>query len=250
MIECAHGFTAPNEVIDRLSDCQAGEGRHKCAVCAYHHGVEAGTGKRFAGPSQECDQGHAVAPLDMLRALPHSQAGPHRHRCAYEAFAAGREIGEARLAESDEREAIEEERQAAELRASEEIASTTKEQLILARIGQGLFRRNVLEICARCPLTGVEDQSMLVASHIKPWRCSSNEERLDGYNGLMLAPHVDHLFDRGWITFSANGTVVVSDRLDPGVLHAWDLAGDRLASDLEASHEKYLDYHRREIFRG
>lgn len=252
MVECAHGYTAPNEVIRRLSDCQAGEGRHKCAVCAYHHGVEAGAGKRFAGPSQECDQGHATAPLDMLRALPHSQAGPHRHRCAYEAFQAGKETGEARLAgqaEAGDRETIEEERQAAELLASDRIAPTAKEQLILARRGQGVFRRNVLAICHRCPLTGVEDQTMLVASHIKPWRCSSNEERLDGYNGLMLAPHVDHLFDKGWLTFSHDGAVVVSDRLGPGVLDAWALAGSRVATGLNPRHEPYLDYHRREIFR-
>lgn len=250
MVECAHGYTAPDEVVDRLSDCQAGEGRHKCAVCAYHHGVEAGAGKRFAGPSQECDQGHAAAPLDMLRALPHSQAGPHRHRCAYEAFAVGKEIGEARLAECGDRDAIEEERQAAELLDVDGIAPTTKQQLILARVGQGVFRRNVLAICARCPLTGVEDQSMLVASHIKPWRCSSNEERLDGYNGFMLTPHVDHLFDKGWITFSASGAVVVSAHLGHGILDAWALTGNRVVSGLEASHRGYLDYHRREVFRG
>jgi putative restriction endonuclease len=83
--------------------------------------------------------------------------------------------------------------------------STTKQQIVLARYGQGLFRRRVLDLGRFCRLTKIESPDLLVASHIKPWRaCSTAGERLDGANGLALAPHVDRLFDRGLISFESD----------------------------------------------
>lgn len=102
-----------------------------------------------------------------------------------------------------------------QIAADSDLDSTTKQQLILARYGQGLFRSRVSELEKACRLTGVEALGLLVASHIKPWRlCNSAAERLDGANGLLLAPHVDRLFDRGLISFSDHGDVIVSSRLD------------------------------------
>jgi hypothetical protein len=72
---------------------------------------------------------------------------------------------------------------------------TEKEQLVLARRGQGIFRKRLERVEKRCRLTGVDNPRSLIASHIKPWRSSSDTEKLDGYNGLLLAPHVDKLFD-------------------------------------------------------
>jgi len=83
-----------------------------------------------------------------------------------------------------------------------EIESTEKDQLIKARKGQGKFRQNVERIEKKCRVTGVVEKNMLIASHIKPWKLSSNIERLDGNNGLLLSPHIDKLFDLGWISFS------------------------------------------------
>jgi hypothetical protein len=92
---------------------------------------------------------------------------------------------------------------------------TTREQLTLARRGQGVFRRNVLEVEPVCRITGIEKPALLRASHIKPWRaCESADERLDGFNGLMLAPHADFLFDRGLIGFEDDGRVLFSPRLE------------------------------------
>jgi predicted restriction endonuclease len=92
------------------------------------------------------------------------------------------------------------------------LSSTEKEQLIKARVGQGEFRQNVLMAAPRCRITGIENPALLRASHIKPWRfCSTSFERLGGYNGLALAPHADHLFDRGLISFSDKGEVLVSN---------------------------------------
>jgi hypothetical protein len=91
------------------------------------------------------------------------------------------------------------------------IADTTRKALIKARIGQGLFRRNVASIEHRCRVTGVTYPTHLFAGHIKPWRESTDEERLNGENGLLLAPSIDHLFDRGFISFEDNGELIISD---------------------------------------
>lgn len=90
------------------------------------------------------------------------------------------------------------------------IPDTTREAIIRARVGQGKFKQNVLEIEHRCRLTGVDQLTHLVASHIRPWRDSSNEDRLDGETGLLLTPNIDHLFDRGFIGFEDKGTLIIS----------------------------------------
>jgi predicted restriction endonuclease len=67
-----------------------------------------------------------------------------------------------------------------------------------------------MDIERRCRITGVENPVHLVASHCKPWRDSSNDELLNGENGLLLTPSIDHLFDRGFIGFEDSGELVVS----------------------------------------
>ena len=91
---------------------------------------------------------------------------------------------------------------------------TVREQLIRARRGQGLFRERVLDVEPICRITGIEKPNLLIASHIKPWRaCGTAAERLDGFNGLMLAPHADFLFDRGLIGFEDDGRPLFSSQL-------------------------------------
>jgi hypothetical protein len=90
------------------------------------------------------------------------------------------------------------------------LKTTEKEALVLARRGQGLFRKRVQEIEARCRITRVDRPEHLRASHCKPWRDADNAERLDGENGLLLTPSIDHLFDRGFISFRDDGRLLVS----------------------------------------
>jgi hypothetical protein len=78
-----------------------------------------------------------------------------------------------------------------------DVSPTFREQLVKARRGQGVFRSSVLLAETACRVTGVSDPRHLRASHIKPWRDSNNAERLSGANGLLLSPHIDHLFDQG-----------------------------------------------------
>jgi len=90
------------------------------------------------------------------------------------------------------------------------VKETDREAIVRARCGQGLFKQRVMQIESRCRITGVEDWTHLIASHCKPWRDSSNEERLNGENGLLLTPSIDHLFDRGFIGFEDSGELIVS----------------------------------------
>jgi hypothetical protein len=90
------------------------------------------------------------------------------------------------------------------------IPLTDREAIIRARRGQGVYKQRVMEREQRCRITGVTNPVHLIASHCKPWRDSSNEERLNGENGLLLTPSIDHLFDRGFIGFEGNGNVIIS----------------------------------------
>ena len=90
------------------------------------------------------------------------------------------------------------------------VRETDRVAIICARNGQGLFKDRVSRIESRCRITGVENPVHLVASHCKPWRDSTNEERLNGENGLLLTPSIDHLFDRGFIGFENGGDLIIS----------------------------------------
>lgn len=129
--------------------------------------------------------------------------------------------------------------------------ATTKKQLVNARRGQGKFRENVQEFEYGCRLTGLTDIQFLIASHIRPWRvCRTNDERLDGQNGLLLAPHVDFLFDRGLISFANDGSVLESDRLSESVLRCFGLseACKRGSAPFRDRQTEYLAYHRENVF--
>jgi putative restriction endonuclease len=97
------------------------------------------------------------------------------------------------------------------------IPDTERESLIVARRGQGLFKDRVLRLEQFCRVTKVDKLEHLRASHCKPWRDSTNEERLNGENGLLLTPSIDHLFDRGFISFEDKGRLIISPVAHKGV---------------------------------
>jgi hypothetical protein len=128
------------------------------------------------------------------------------------------------------------------------VPETQRLQLIEARVGQGKFRSNVRGIEPRCRITGISDDRFLIASHIQPWSKSSDEARLDGNNGLLLAAHVDHLFDKGYITFEDNGHVRWHDELPQAVMAALALPPVRHPMALNDAQKAYMAYHRNQIF--
>lgn len=133
------------------------------------------------------------------------------------------------------------------IRGRTDIGDTTKEQLIKARRGQGIFRANVCLNEKRCRITKIDDPAHLRASHIKPWLDCSDEEKLDGCNGLLLAPHVDHLFDKGLISFSDSGDLLISPQLDLSILEAWGIPTILNVGRFSPEQTKYLSYHRRKF---
>lgn len=132
----------------------------------------------------------------------------------------------------------------------EEIASTEKEQIVKARCGQGRFREDVQRFENGCRLSGITDSQFLIASHIKPWRAATNAERLDGQNGLMLSPNIDFLFDRGFISFHDDGTLLISSAADTQCLSRLGVPVDRPTNvgSFTQKQQVYLAYHRRNIF--
>ena len=90
----------------------------------------------------------------------------------------------------------------------------------------------------------------LRASHIKPWSASTKEEKLDGFNGLLLSPHVDHLFDRGFISFKNTGELLVSDQLNPVILEKWSIESPKNVGEFKVNQGKYLEFHRDVVFQG
>jgi len=136
-----------------------------------------------------------------------------------------------------------------ELQSRNDIPETEKSQLIRARRGQGMFRTNVSLIEKKCRITDLSSLEHLRASHIKPWRLSSSREKLDGNNGLLLSPHVDHLFDRGYISFTVNGSLLVSPQITNDVLTAWNIDQNLNAGRFLPEQEIYLRFHRDNVFK-
>jgi len=118
-------------------------------------------------------------------------------------------------------------------------------KLVLARRGQGVFRANVESREAECRVTGVTNARYLRASHIKPWSKSNDTEKLDGNNGLMLAPHIDLLFDQGLISFEDDGTLIISKEIDEEVLNLWQIPKTLNVGSFTTEQCTYLDFHRR-----
>ncbi len=133
--------------------------------------------------------------------------------------------------------------------ASQELAETTKATLVMARRGQGVFRDRVSVLESNCRVTGVSFDKLLIASHIKPWRLSTNAERLDGNNGLFLSPHIDRLFDSGFISFTKTGEMLVSEQLDKDVLPKWGVDPRMKYGRFNDDQSFFLAHHQEVTFR-
>jgi hypothetical protein len=129
------------------------------------------------------------------------------------------------------------------------IPETDRLAIVRARKGQGLFKERVSIIESRCRITGVNNPVHLVASHCKPWRDSTNDERLNGENGLLLTPSIDHLFDRGFIGFEDNGTLIVSPVAHRPSLQRMGIETEKIVNvgHFTSGQRTYLDFHRNAV---
>lgn len=131
---------------------------------------------------------------------------------------------------------------------SNELTNTEKLALVKARRGQGKFRESLLSFWGCCALTECSELSLLRASHIKPWKVSENAERLDPYNGLLLAPNLDAAFDRGLVTFDDDGRIIVSKSLNSNDVKALGIRRDFRLRKISPQHLPYLGHHREDVF--
>ena len=142
-----------------------------------------------------------------------------------------------------------EEHEMSRVRGDLEIPETERQAVVLARRGQGLFKQRVMELESACRITGVNREEHLRASHCKPWRDATNEERLDGENGLLLTPNADHLFDRGFIGFEDNGDVLISPVAHQESLARMGLTTSRRINvgSFSKGQRRYLEFHRENV---
>ncbi len=126
---------------------------------------------------------------------------------------------------------------------------TTADRTQKVRVGQQKFREGVIKLWGgRCAVTGVSDQRLLIASHIKSWRLSNDKERLDPYNGLLLEAGLDRLFDEGLITFEVNGRIYISRQVSESDREALGLSTDLHLNAVQEKTKAYLAFHRVNTF--
>lgn len=168
-------------------------------------------------------------------------------RCAGKALADDIDALEDR--DTLERETRRVDRQEDAIRNSECISEYVRDQVVQARHGQGAFRQALQAMEAGCRVTGITDAGRLQACHMKPWLASSNAERLNGANGLLLAPSYHLLFSKGYIGFDDSGHLLVSKRLPAQVVRDWPVRQQAEPRQFAAAQLEYLLFHRTRVFR-
>ena len=122
-----------------------------------------------------------------------------------------------------------------------------KEVIIKTRVNQSVYREMLLKKYKKCCLCGVSNFRLLIASHIKPWSQSKSEEKLDVYNGLLLCPNHDKVFDSGLITFNDQGNIIISNELNANDRAFLNIRDD-IRIELSENCMKYMKYHRNNVF--
>jgi predicted restriction endonuclease len=155
-----------------------------------------------------------------------------------------------RLILDDDNEFIEEiERFESEIEADQTLNQTEKERIVKTRIGQSKFKQKLLTQSKQCALCSVNDERFLIASHIKPWSKSTNKERLDVNNGLLLCPNHDSLFDKGFISFDEEGKLVVSDDINDTVRIFMNI-NIQIQLKMNENRDSYIHWHFQNRFKS
>jgi hypothetical protein len=129
-------------------------------------------------------------------------------------------------------------------------SATEAVRLTKQRMGQDLYRQALLDYWGGCAVTGIEQPELLRASHAKPWaECGSDEERLNVFNGFLLCAHLDALFDRGLLSFTDEGTGLISSELEADTIERLRLDKELRLRWVAAEHHAFLIWHRQNLFR-
>lgn len=135
-----------------------------------------------------------------------------------------------------------------EITKNANLSKTEKESVVLSRIGQGFFRKQLIRYWNSCSLSNFDKTNILIASHIKPWKDSDNLERTDVYNGLLLLPNYDKLFDKGYITFYESGQISISKLISKKDRQILGLNTSLRLTKIEDKHKEYLNFHIQNCF--
>lgn len=129
---------------------------------------------------------------------------------------------------------------------------TESERMVIQRVGQNIFRDALIKYWSGCcAVTGLDLVELLKASHIKPWaKCETDAERLDVYNGILLSPNLDTLFDQGYITFEDTGEMVFCDKISIEARSQLGIGSLTSLRQVSEHHQEYLAWHRMEIYLG
>jgi predicted restriction endonuclease len=133
-------------------------------------------------------------------------------------------------------------------KGTQELEGKVRDTIVKARVNQDRFREGLMKKYKHCCLCSVDEPSLLVASHIKPWSVSDSHEKLDINNGLILCPNHDKLFDAGYISFDEQGKIVISDSLSQTnrmVMHITDT----MSIDVNDDNAEYMRFHRNNVYK-
>lgn len=130
---------------------------------------------------------------------------------------------------------------------NDNLTETEKEHLVKVRIGHSNFKEGLIRRECKCMLCGVTDKRFLIASHIKPWSQSDNKERLDLDNGFLFCPNHDALFDKGFITFDAEGKIIISEQIDESTKALFNIR-EGIQIKVNNGQRNYLKWHRNHVF--
>ena len=129
------------------------------------------------------------------------------------------------------------------------IFETEAEAKTKIRIGRKKFRENLMPLWEhKCTLCGIELPALLRASYSKPWKDSTDVERVDPYNGILLCRNHDALYEKGFIAFDGQGRLHISSQVP---VENYEQYGIRTKMRIARKEENkpYFKWHKRHLFR-
>ena len=127
------------------------------------------------------------------------------------------------------------------------IKVTEIRQNIKVRRGQNIFRKKLLQYDSKCKICGLDIPELLVASHTKNWDCCNSFERLDVFNGFLLCNQHDGIYDKGFISFNDDGSILISNTINTSQYPLLNI-NNKVKIVIEENHKKYLKWHRENWF--
>ena len=132
---------------------------------------------------------------------------------------------------------------------TEKILPSEKQYLQKVRQTQGIFREKLLQKDPRCKICGMNLKDLLIASHSKPWKDSDDKERVNIYNGFLFCPDHNALYDAGYITFSKDGNIIITDYINDSNREKFRI-DENIKIEIKPEHIEYLEWHKKNVFKG